>query len=160
MPGLFNNVPRLALFLAGMAAGAISGRRKRADGLESRNLDSRQIAELRESLNRLEMRFEQQTAEAAARIQHVETRMDEQSAKLLEAPTMAQIAAAMEQVLSRTMTSLDERLATQAHSIEMLKMTVSQTDSLLERVLESLDSLQSIPAGSKVEEALLHRPAV
>jgi uncharacterized coiled-coil protein SlyX len=49
----------------------------------------------------------------------------------------------MEQLLSKTMTSLDERLTTQAHSIEALKTTVTQTDSLLERVLESLDSLQT-----------------
>ena len=49
----------------------------------------------------------------------------------------------MEQLLSKTMMSLDERLTTQAHSIEALKTTVTQTDSLLERVLESLDSLQT-----------------
>jgi uncharacterized coiled-coil protein SlyX len=49
----------------------------------------------------------------------------------------------MEQLLSKTMTSLDERLTTQAHSIEALKATVTQTDGLLERVLESLDSLQT-----------------
>jgi uncharacterized coiled-coil protein SlyX len=41
------------------------------------------------------------------------------------------------------MTTLDDRLTTQAHSIEVLKTTVSQTDSLLERVLESLDTLQT-----------------
>ena len=41
-----------------------------------------------------------------------------------------------------TMASLDERLSSQAQSIEGLKTTVSQTDGLLERVLESLDTLQ------------------
>jgi len=49
----------------------------------------------------------------------------------------------MEQLLSKTMASLDDRLTTQANSIDVLKATVSQTDSLLERVLESLDSLQT-----------------
>ena len=49
----------------------------------------------------------------------------------------------MEQLLTKTMSSLDDRLSTQAHSIEVLKTTVSQTDGLLERVLESLDSLQT-----------------
>lgn len=49
----------------------------------------------------------------------------------------------MEELLTKTMASLDDRLITQAHSIEVLKTTVSQTDSLLERVLESLDSLQT-----------------
>ena len=40
----------------------------------------------------------------------------------------------MEQLLSKTMASLDDRLTTQAHSIEALQTTVSQTDSLLENV--------------------------
>jgi uncharacterized coiled-coil protein SlyX len=67
----------------------------------------------------------------------------------------------MEQLLSKTMASLDERLTTQAHSIEVLKTTVSQTDSLLERVLESLDSLQSYSeAGDQAVDSLLERPAV
>jgi hypothetical protein len=48
----------------------------------------------------------------------------------------------MEALLSKTMSSLDERLSSQAHSIEVLKTTVSQTDELLERVLESIDSLR------------------
>ncbi len=66
----------------------------------------------------------------------------------------------MEQLLSKTMSSLDERLTTQAHSIEVLKTTVSQTDSLLERVLESLDSLQSYSEETEAADALLQRPAV
>jgi uncharacterized coiled-coil protein SlyX len=67
----------------------------------------------------------------------------------------------MEQLLSKTMTSLDDRLTTQAHSIEVLKTTVSQTDSLLERVLESLDSLQSYTDPAELsDDVLLARPAV
>jgi hypothetical protein len=41
------------------------------------------------------------------------------------------------------MSSVDERLAAEALSVEVLKTTVSQTDKLLERVLESLDSLRT-----------------
>jgi hypothetical protein len=37
---------------------------------------------------------------------------------------------------------LDRRLSDQAKSIEVLKTTVSQTDELLERVLDSIHSLQ------------------
>jgi len=67
----------------------------------------------------------------------------------------------MEQLLSKTMSSLDERLTTQARSIEVLKTTVSQTDSLLERVLESLDSLQSASESPELaEDGLAQRPAV
>jgi hypothetical protein len=58
------------------------------------------------------------------------------------------------------MGSLDDRLTSQAHSIDVLKTTVSQTDSLLERVLESLDSLQSYAAPEELSpDPLLQRPA-
>jgi uncharacterized coiled-coil protein SlyX len=59
------------------------------------------------------------------------------------------------------MSSLDERLTTQAHSIEVLRTTVSQTDSLLERVLESLDALQTHgdPAGLS-SDASYQQPTV
>jgi uncharacterized coiled-coil protein SlyX len=59
------------------------------------------------------------------------------------------------------MASLDERLTTQAQSIEVLRATVSQTDTLLERVLESLDSLQSYTEATEfAEDPILSRPAV
>jgi hypothetical protein len=63
----------------------------------------------------------------------------------------------MEQLIARTMTSLDDRLTNQAHSIEVLKATVSQTDSLLERVLESLDSLQNYAAPLELSEEPLRK---
>jgi uncharacterized coiled-coil protein SlyX len=66
----------------------------------------------------------------------------------------------MEQLLSKTMTSLDERLTTQAHSIEALKTTVTQTDSLLERVLESLDSLESYADPAELAGVSLAQRAV
>jgi uncharacterized coiled-coil protein SlyX len=67
----------------------------------------------------------------------------------------------MEQLLSKTMASLDDRLSAQARSIDVLKTTVSQTDSLLERVLESLDSLQSFSDPADLaENPLLTRPAI
>jgi hypothetical protein len=65
----------------------------------------------------------------------------------------------MEQLLSKTLSQLDDRMTTQARSIEVLKTTVSQTDSLLERVLESLDSLQTFAEPTE-EDSLLHRQAV
>jgi uncharacterized coiled-coil protein SlyX len=77
-----------------------------------------------------------------------------------EVPSTAQIVAAMEQLLSKTMASLDDRLSTQAHSIEVLKTTVSQTDSLLERVLESLDSLQTYTDPAALGEDLFLHPTV
>jgi len=54
----------------------------------------------------------------------------------------------MEQLLGKTMQSLDQRLAAQAEAVDLLKTTVSQTDALLERVIESLDSLREEADGA------------
>lgn len=117
--------------------------------------------ELKTSLANLETRLSAQDSATADRFTKVESRLEEHGAKLAQVPSTAQIVAAMEQLLSKTMTSLDERLTTQAHSIEVLKTTVSQTDSLLERVLESLDSLQTYTDPVDLsDDVLLARPAV
>jgi chromosome segregation ATPase len=151
-------LPRIAIFLAGIAAGAFtSARRDRGRaGMEPASLQ-----DLKASLATLETRLTAQDTATAERFSKVESRLEEHAAKLSEIPSTAQIVAAMEQLLSKTMTSLDERLTTQAHSIEVLKTTVSQTDSLLERVLESLDSLQTYTDPAELsDDVLLARPAV
>jgi chromosome segregation ATPase len=153
-----NYLPRIAIFLAGIATGALTGarRERRGTGVPAAALD-----ELKNSLANLESRLSAQDSATAERFTKVEARLEEHSAKLAEVPSTAQIVAAMEQLLSKTMTSLDERLTTQAHSIEVLKTTVTQTDSLLERVLESLDSLQTYTEPADLsDDVLLSRPAV
>jgi len=116
--------------------------------------------DLKRAVINLESRLVAQETAAAARFAQIEARLDENSAKLAEVPSTAQIVSAMEQLLSKTMVSLDDRLTTQAHSIEVLKTTVSQTDSLLERVLESLDSLQTDSESSNTTEDGLFSRAV
>ena len=138
MPRVLRYVPRVAIFLAGVAAAAITLPRRERAGMDSAALD-----ELKVSLAGLEARLQAREAADAARFAQVETRLEEHDDKLKDVPSTGQIVAAMEQLLSKTMASLDDRLTTQAHSIEVLQTTVSQTDSLLERVLESLDSLQT-----------------
>jgi len=151
-------LPRLAIFLAGIAAGALTSMRRERGGA---GMDSSALGELKSSLADLEARLAARDSATAARFTQVEARLEEHGAKLAEVPSTAQIVAAMEQLLSKTMASLDDRLSTQAHSIEVLKTTVSQTDSLLERVLESLDSLQTYTdPGELSDDALLSRPAV
>jgi hypothetical protein len=155
-------LPRIAIFLAGIAAGAFSSSRlERKGGHGGAGMDSAALQDLKSSLANLETRLTAQDSATADRFKQVEVRLEEHSAKLAEVPSTAQIVAAMEQLLSKTMTSLDDRLTTQAHSIEVLKTTVSQTDSLLERVLESLDSLQSYTDPAELsDDVLLARPAV
>jgi chromosome segregation ATPase len=124
-------------------------------------MDSAALEDLKKSLAGLEARLETRETADASRFGQIESRLDEHAVKLADVPSTAQIVAAMEQLLTKTMSSLDDRLANQARSIEVLKTTVSQTDSLLERVLESLDTLQSYSDPSDLaEDPLLSRPAV
>ncbi|MBZ5581351.1 MAG: hypothetical protein LAQ30_03950 [Acidobacteriia bacterium] len=156
MERVFKYAPRVAIFLAGIAAGALAGPRREHAGMDRGATD-----ELKRSLAGLEKRLEAQESSSAARFAQVETRLEEHAARLAEVPSTAQIVAAMEQLLSKTMSSLDERLTGQAHSIEVLKTTVSQTDSLLERVLESLDSLQAYTDPAELaQDTLLKRHAM
>lgn len=147
-------VPRVAIFLAGVAAGALT--RRRESGGAAAGSD-----ELKQLVASLEARVNAQETASENRFAQIEARLEEHSAKLSEIPSTAQIVGAMEQLLSRTMASLDERLTAQAHSIDLLKTTVSQTDSLLERVLESIDSLQNFNGAAELaEDSFLQRPAV
>lgn len=78
-----------------------------------------------------------------SRISTLETHVKDHEAKLKELPTLAQVVSTMEEMLSSTMSGLDQKLSDQVKSIEVLKTTVSQSDELMERVLDSIYSLQS-----------------
>jgi len=147
-------VPRVAIFIAGVAAGALTLRRDRGGSAQS-------SGEAKQLVAALESRIAAREAADETRFAQIEAKLEEHTNRLSEIPSTAQIVGAMEQLLSKTMASLDERLTAQAHSIDLLKTTVSQTDSLLERVLESIDSLQSFNESMETaEDSLLHRPAV
>jgi chromosome segregation ATPase len=155
MQNAIKAVPKVAIFLAGIAAGALTVSRR--DGAK----EDAGRGELKSTIHALESRLAAQESANANRFSQIEARLDEHASKLAEVPTTAQIVGAMEELLAKTMASLDDRLKTQAQSIEVLKTTVAQTDGLLERVLESLDSLQTFADPNEVaEDALLHRPAV
>jgi len=156
MSRLLKSLPGVAIFLAGVAAGAVTMPLRKRAGMEPESLE-----ELKKSLARLDSRMQTKEAADEARFALVETRLEEHANRLADVPSTTQIVAAMEQLLTKTMASLDDRLTTQAHSIEVLKTTVSQTDSLLERVLESLDSLQTYNDPAEfADDPLLRRPAV
>jgi hypothetical protein len=140
-----NFLSEVGLFVAGvLAAGWLAGRRKEDFAPAAAGPAPARPAE---NWNRvaadLERRLAAQEAATIQRFAAVEAKIDEQGARLSELPSTQQIVGAMEQLIAKTMSSLDDRLTNQAHSIEVLKTTVSQTDNLLERVLESLDSLQT-----------------
>jgi hypothetical protein len=141
-----NILSEVGLFVAGvLAASWLAGRRKEdfAPAAASGPAPARNSENWSRSIGDLERRLAAQEAATTERFAAVEAKIDEQTSRLADLPSTQQIVGAMEQLIARTMTSLDDRLTNQAHSIEVLKTTVSQTDNLLERVLESLDSLQT-----------------
>ena len=156
MSRVISYVPRLAIFAAGIVAGVLTSSRRERGGISPAAEQ-----DLKHSLADLESRLEAHESANVARFAQAETRLDEHAVKLADVPSTAQIVAAMEQLLSKTMTSLDERLTTQAHSIETLNTTVAQTDGLLERVLESLDSLQTYTDPEELAgDSAARRPAI
>jgi chromosome segregation ATPase len=151
----FSLAPRAAVFLAGIAAGAWTLARK-----PGARTDPEALKELRQAAADLEARVIAQESATANRFTKIESQLDQHAAKLAEVPSTADIVAAMEHLLIKTMANLDDRLVTQAESIEVLKSTISQTDSVLERILESLDSLQlNVDEPSSPEEELLQLTA-
>ncbi len=131
MKNALKHAPGVALFLAGAAAVALTRRSRPGNGDAA-------FHELARSVGALESRLDSQEAANAARFKVIEAQLELHAAKLAQAPSTAQIVAAMEQLLSKTLAPLDERVRSQARTIETLKATASQTDGLLERVLESL----------------------
>jgi uncharacterized coiled-coil protein SlyX len=154
MSRVISFVPRLAVFAAGMVAGVLTSSRR-----ERGRIGTAAEQDLKRSIADLESRLEAHESAGATRFAQVEKRLDEHAVKLADVPSTAQIVGAMEQLLSKTMASLDERLTTQAHSIEALKTTVTETDNLLERVLESLDSLQTYTEPAELARDSLARHA-
>ncbi len=127
-------VPKSLILITGVVAGAvtrsyISATRRRIESLER-------------SVGDLSSRLAEASAANQGAHEQVAARLDEHEARLAEMPTAEKIAGAVEELLGKTMSCLDQRLAAQADSIEVLRTTVSQTDQLLERVLNSLDALQ------------------
>ena len=94
------------------------------------------VASLEASVASLTTRYD-------SRIASLESHVAGHDAKLKELPTLAQVVSTMEQMLSNTMSGLDQKLSEQVRSIDVLKTTVAQSDELMERVLDSIYSLQS-----------------
>src|SRR5438552_8381648 len=111
MSRALNYIPRAALFLAGAAAAALTIPRRQV-----RETDPAALAELKKAVAQLESRLQARESADIGRIERIESRLEEHSAKLADVPSTSQIVAAMEQLLSKTMASLDERLTNQARS--------------------------------------------
>ena len=139
-------ISRAAFLLAGFAVGAFSR-------VMANTLHGSEIAALRRSLAETQARLADQQVFLEQSVARVDARLEAHESRLNDVPSTVQIVAAMDELLSKTMQSLNQRLGAQADSIELLKTTVAQTDGLLERVLESLDSLRQAPDGHAESQA-------
>lgn len=127
---------RLAVVVLGFAAGRALA--KRWQESEPAPLDfHRPRAALSPEIRLQVMAYER-------RIRNLESQVRAHEAQLREVP--AQIHSEMDAILTKATDHLDERLTLQAQSIDALQQTVTQTDELLERVLESLDLLRGDPS--------------
>jgi uncharacterized coiled-coil protein SlyX len=100
-------------------------------------------AETLVTIDTLEATVASLTARYDRRLAALETHVKDHDTKLKELPTLAQVVSTMEEMLSSTMSGLDQKLSDQVKSIDVLKTTVAQSDELMERVLDSIYSLQS-----------------
>jgi chromosome segregation ATPase len=154
MSSVLKQIPRLAIFLAGAGVAVAMRRSKPA-------ADAAALDDLKSTIANLDARLKAKETADETRFAQIETHIEEHATRLADVPSTSQIVAAMELLLTKTMANLDGRLSTQAESIEVLRGAVSQTDALLERVLESIDSLQTYNESSEyTEDPLLSRPAV
>jgi chromosome segregation ATPase len=137
-------VSKLPFFLGGAFFGLLlwSHRSEMRSLRAKARADAETLRELRQLVSSVEARLAHQESLSTDLLKQLEGRLEELASRVGETPSTQEIVSAVERLLFRTMTSLDERLSAQAQSIELLKGTVSQTDSLLERVLESIDSLE------------------
>jgi uncharacterized coiled-coil protein SlyX len=125
---------RLAVLIGGYAAGTLI-----------RRWQAHETTASRQSVDRLSREVKAQVRAHDSRLHRLEERSDAHESKLKEVPSTAQMVSAMDDMLAKAMSGLEGRLTAQARSIETLQMTASQTDELLERVLESLDTLRDMP---------------
>lgn len=133
-------IPRLAVLFGGAAVGVIAAVWRSLEGGKT------SAARLPTAPKRATILY----VALQTQIARLEDRVDRQDMQLRAIPSPEQIASAIDGVFERSSKALDERIAEQSRSIESLKAMVSQTDELLEKVL---DSIYSLPEMSREPEA-------
>ena len=126
LPKAFTIAAKAALIMTGAGFGLFRGLRL-LDGLEDRT------AELRS----MEERLEGMQAQIAA----LHGRDDQLQAGLDRSVTADDLSAALDEAFERVQSGIDARFEDQFRSVEALRAMVSQTDELLERLLDRLESM-------------------
>jgi hypothetical protein len=84
MSRVLNYVPRVAIFLAGVAAGALTSSRRERGGITSAAAQ-----DLKHSVANLESRLAAQESANTDRFGRIEARLDEHASKLADVPTLS-----------------------------------------------------------------------
>ncbi len=141
----------MAALLGGAAVGVITAIWRSREGGKT---SARGLPTARATVIRLERTATPARVSAEAVIQYaalktqisrLEDRVDRHDTQLRAIPATEPIGVAIDRVFERSAKALDERFAEQTRSIESLKTMVSQTDELLEKVLDSIYSLPEMP---------------
>jgi hypothetical protein len=75
------------------------------------------------------------------RVNQLERRVEQIVLEAPAGPSVEQVLAAVEQMVAAKIGGLDERLTDQVHAIELLRHASTQTDALLHRLIQAVESL-------------------
>jgi methyl-accepting chemotaxis protein len=108
---------------------------------------SRRVEELAVVVGQLRQRLEAAAVPTAQidsireRVEQLQRRVEQIAAEMPAAPPVEQVLAAVEQMVTGKIGQLDERLSDQVHAIELLRHASAQTDALLHRLIQAVESL-------------------
>ena len=75
------------------------------------------------------------------RVEQLEQRVQQLVSEAPAVPPVDQILAAVEHMVTTRIAGLDERLTDQVHAIDLLRTASTQTDSLLQKLIQAVESL-------------------
>jgi type II secretory pathway component PulM len=81
------------------------------------------------------------------RVEQLERRVEQLASEAPPIPPIDQILAAVEHMVSVKISGLDDRLTDQVHAIELLRSASTQTDMLLQKLIDAVEALGGHPAG-------------
>jgi len=128
LPKSFTATAKAVLILAGAGFGLLRGLRL-LDGLAD---NSEAMRALKARIDGMELQ-----------IQALRSADEKLGGRLESAVTADDLSAALDQVFGRVQSQIDARFEDQVRSVEALRAMVGQTDELLERLLDRLESMKN-----------------
>ncbi len=83
------------------------------------------------------------------RVDQLERLVEQTIAQTPPLPPIDQVLRAVEEMISARIGGLDQRLTDQVHAIELLRSASAQTDVLLQRLIQAVETLAHPPAGQE-----------